>query len=102
MNKLEELKALMTEYEKERATYLSRTDNYNYYIRSAKAYSELTSASFELLPKLIAVAEAAEDMMKEADAKIWVQGSGGCSYNPDKISLYALAIKLEPLTKEIK
>jgi hypothetical protein len=106
MNKLEELKALLEE-EKESLNEYNSACKANDDVEDVKslglshrlANKCRLGLSEELLPHLIAVAEAAQEMMNKAEAEICTQDRG-CSYDSSKISPYELLTKLEPLTKD--
>lgn len=55
------------------------------------------NAAHEMLPGLIAVAEAAEKMCKDADAVLRTRNS--CAYNPDQLSPYSVLVALAEIER---
>lgn len=96
MTKLEELNALMGKSNAAKATYEERPDNYSNYLASANADAEFSYCLFELLPALIAVAEAAIVVSKQKPSTpdYW-SSCGQCESNSSKFEDLLL-----PLTKD--
>ena len=98
MTKLEELKALNIKIDDAKALYLAAPDNYSNFLAYTHAANKLLAAMNNLFQDLVAVAEAAEKMLLDADAKLYV--GEGCSIAREKINAYKTLMALRELTKD--